>query len=215
MTERRPWGSLERAQILDAAIELARREGVEALTIRRLAAEVGASRMALYRHVSDKDMLLDLVADAVAARQVIPDEALRGPWEERLRHLAHSMRKVLRAYPGLIDRAMGRAVTGPGGLRIADTIADILLEAGLDDKAAARFFLIFVDMVFGRVQREVHGDPTAPERNAELFVAAESSQGTDRLRTLLPSLRQVMPEEIFDVELDIVIGAIRAAARPE
>ncbi|SEG62958.1 regulatory protein, tetR family [Nonomuraea solani] len=213
MTDRRPWGSLERAQIIDAAIELARKEGVEALTIRRLAAEVGASRMGLYRHVADKEALLDLVANEVAMRQVIPDEALSGPWEERLRRLAHSMRDVLRQYPGLVDRVMSRANAGPGGVRIADTIADIFAAADLDDVAAARYFLIFVDLVFGRVQRELQGDPTTPRRNAELFVAAEASRDAERLKALLPSLRAVTPDEIFDAELDMVISAIRATAR--
>jgi AcrR family transcriptional regulator len=55
VTDRRPWGGLGRAQIVDAAMEIARAEGIEALTIRRLATEVGASRMALYRHVPDQD----------------------------------------------------------------------------------------------------------------------------------------------------------------
>ncbi|MFD9940400.1 TetR/AcrR family transcriptional regulator C-terminal domain-containing protein [Nonomuraea sp. NPDC059023] len=213
MTDRRPWGSLERAQIVDAALALVRREGVDALTIRRLAAEVGAARMALYRHVADKDAILDLVADEVA-RQVIPDEASRGPWEERLRHLAHSMRAVLREHPGIAERAMSRVNAGPGGLRIADTIADILATAGLDDQAAARYYLIFVDLVLGRVQREVHGDPTAPERNAELFVAAEAGEGMKQLKALLPSLRAVTPDQIFGAELDMVIGAIRETAQP-
>ncbi|MFI6394945.1 TetR/AcrR family transcriptional regulator C-terminal domain-containing protein [Nonomuraea sp. NPDC050547] len=214
MTDRRPWGSLERAQIVEAAIGLVREEGVEALTIRRLAAEVGASRMALYRHVADKDALLDLVADEVAT-QVIREEALRGPWQERLRRLAHSMRTVLSEHPGLVDRVMSRANAGPGGLRIADTIADVLLAAGLDVQAAARHYLIFVDFVFGRVRREFHGDPTAPERNAELFAAAEASPEANRLKALLPSLRSLTPDQIFDAELDMIIGAIREAAHPK
>jgi AcrR family transcriptional regulator len=132
--DRRPWGSLERAHIVDAAIELARREGIEALTVRRVATEVGASRMALYRHVPDKEALLGLVANAVAERHVIPAEALSGPWPERLRHLAHGMRRELRAYPGFAKLIMTRSNHGPGGLRIAETIADILATAGLDDE---------------------------------------------------------------------------------
>lgn len=208
--DRRQWGSLEKTQIVDAAIEISRREGIEALTIRRLAAEVGASRMALYRHVADKEALLNLVADGIATRQVIPDAALDGPWDERLRHLAHSMRRVLREHPGFVDRMMSRANAGPGGMQIAETIADILAAAGLGHAAAARFYLIFVDIVFGRVQRELHGDPTTPHRNAQLFTAAEADHGRDGLKALIPSLRSVTPDEIFTTELDIVIGSIRA-----
>jgi AcrR family transcriptional regulator len=213
VTDRREWGSLERAQIIEAAIELARKEGIEALTIRRVASEVGASRMALYRHVPDKEALLDLVANEIAAKHAIPAEALHGAWDERLRHLARGMRRELRAYPGFVDRMMTRVNAGPGGLRLAETIADILAAAGLDDATAARFYLIYVDLVFGRAHRELHGDPTTPERNADLFAAAEASAQTTRLKALLPGLRTVTPDEIFDAELDMLIGAIRATTR--
>jgi len=211
VTERRPWGSLERAQIVGAALEIARAEGIEGLSIRRVATEVGASRMALYRHVPDKEALLDLVANEIAAKQVIPDEALSGPWEERLRRLAHGMRREARAYPGFAERLMTRGNAGPGGLRIAETIADILAAAGLAPDAAARFYLIFVDLVIGRAHREEHGDPTTPSRNAELFAAAERDGA--RLKALLPSLRAVTGDELFDAELDMVVTAIRATAR--
>ncbi|PZF84623.1 TetR/AcrR family transcriptional regulator [Jiangella anatolica] len=212
MTERRPWGSLERTQIVDAAIAIAREEGLEALTVRRLAADVGASRMALYRHVPDKDALLDLVANEIAARYVIPDDALDGPWDQRLRALAGSMRTVLRQYPGFAGRMMDRANAGPGGVRIAETIADVLLAAGLGAEAAARYYLIVVDLVFGRVQRELTGDPTAPRRNAGLFEAAEASPDAARLKALLPGLRAVTADEVFAAELDMLVGAIRATA---
>ncbi|MBF6171537.1 TetR/AcrR family transcriptional regulator [Nocardia blacklockiae] len=62
VTDRRAWGSLQRAQIVAAALDIARAEGIEALTIRRLAAEVGASRMALYRHVAIAASALVLTA---------------------------------------------------------------------------------------------------------------------------------------------------------
>ncbi|HVW41823.1 MAG TPA: TetR/AcrR family transcriptional regulator C-terminal domain-containing protein [Amycolatopsis sp.] len=213
MTERRPWGSLERPQIIDAALRIARAEGIEALTIRRLATEVGASRMALYRHVPDKNALLDLLADEIAAHHVIPGEALDGPWPDRLRHLAHGMRRELRAYPGFAERLVTHGNATPGGLRIAETIADILAAAGLDSATAARFYLITIDVVIGRAHREVRGDPTTQDRNATLFAAAEASRDAARFTALLPSLRTVTSDEIFAAELDMLIEAIRATAR--
>ncbi|MBN6038118.1 TetR/AcrR family transcriptional regulator [Amycolatopsis sp. 195334CR] len=209
MTDRRPWGSLERAQIIGAALDLARREGLAALTIRRLATEVGASRMALYRHVPDKEALLDLVANEIAEKHVIPEEALRGPWEERLRLLAHGMRRELRAYPGFAERIMTRGNAGPGGLRVAETIASVLTAAGLSEASAARFYLITIDLVLGRAHREANGDPTTPHRNAEVFAAAESGDRAPRLKALLPHLREVTSDQVFDAELDLLIGAIR------
>ncbi|NKY59226.1 TetR/AcrR family transcriptional regulator [Nocardia flavorosea] len=211
MSDRRPWGSLERGRIVEAALGIARAEGLDALTIRRLATEVGASRMGLYRHVPDKEALLNLVADEIAMNHVIPDRALMGPWDERLRHLARGMRQELRAYPGFAERIMVHGNAGAGGLRIAETIADILAAAGLGVGQAARCYLIFVDLVLGRAHRETHGDPTTPGRNAELFAAAETSRDAVRLKALLPALRAVTGDEIFEAELDILIAAVRAA----
>ncbi|WP_166462593.1 TetR/AcrR family transcriptional regulator [Amycolatopsis acidicola] len=210
---RRAWGSLERGQIVETAIELARAEGIGALTIRRLATAVGASRMALYRHVPDKDALLMLVANEIAERHVVPAEAATGEWPERLRALAYGMRRELRGYPGFAELIMTRSNHGPGGLRIAETIADILAAAGLDEAAAARYYLIFIDVVLGRAHREEHGDPTSPERNARLFTAAEDTADAPRLKALVPRLRGIDGDAVFAAELDMLVGAIDATAR--
>jgi AcrR family transcriptional regulator len=207
--ERRAWGSLDRAHIVRAAVALARREGMAALTIRRLAAEVGASRMALYRHIPDKDALLGLVADAVAESEVIPEGALSGPWQQRLRHLAHGMRHRLTAYPGLAELIVTRGNHGPGGLRLAETIVEILSEAGHDEQTTARYYLVFIDLVLGRAHREAaQGDPTTPQRNAALLDAAERRADAPRLAALAPHLRAVTHDQVFETELDILIRAL-------
>ena len=196
-----------------AAVGLARREGIAALTIRRLATEVGASRMALYRHVPDKEALLGLVADAIAMDHIRPAEADHGPWPERLRVLAHGMRRELLAYPGIAELIMTRGNHGPGGLRVGEAIAEILAAAGLDERGQARFYLIFLDIVLGRAHREVHGDPTSPDRNARIFDAAQAGSAAPTLKALVPHLRAATAGEIFEAELDMLIGAIHAARR--
>lgn len=190
-------------------MDLARTEGIEALTIRRLATAVGASRMALYRHVPDKDALLDLVANAVAERHVIPPEALHGSWADRLRHLARRMRRQLLAYPGFAELIMTRSNHGPGGLRIAETILEILTDAGLDDEATARYYLVFLDIVLGRAHREAHSDPISPSRNAALFAAAAETGLAPRLRALTPLLSTGDPDAIFETEMDMLVRAVR------
>lgn len=206
MTSRRAWGSLDRAQIVTAALDLAKREGVEALSIRRLAAEVGAARMALYRHVPDKDALLDLVANAVAEQEIISGTGADGPWPERLRSIARGMRRQALAYPGIIDLLMTRGNHGPAGLRLAQAILDAITEAGLDDEQTAYGYLAFVDIVLGRVHREIHGDPTSPGRNAGLLRAWQSRAVTDHLRA-------VTPDRMFEAELDMFIEALAALAK--
>jgi AcrR family transcriptional regulator len=189
------------------AVDLARREGLDALSIRRLATEVGASRMALYRHIPDKQALLELVASAVAERYLATEEAISGPWPLRLRSLAHGMRRQLLAYPGLADLVIRRANDTPAGLRLAETILDTIAAAGLDDRTTAHFYLVFV-----RAHREIHADPTNPRRNASLLAAAEDHPDLPRLHALVPYLRDATPESVFDTEISMLIEAIKRAS---
>jgi AcrR family transcriptional regulator len=210
---RRSWGSLSRDQIVVAALHIARREGLEALTIRRLAADLDASRMALYRHVADKDALVTLVLNAIAEQSVpsLPPPG-DGPWETRLRRLAHSLRDELRAYPGVIEVLMTRYNHGPGALRAVDSILEILADAGLTTQDAARYYVVFIDLVFGRVHREVHGDPVDPERTASLLRSAREHGALPHIRAAESELRAVTAEQIFATELDMLVHAIAATA---
>ncbi|WP_413105021.1 TetR/AcrR family transcriptional regulator [Streptomyces sp. Inha503] len=210
---RRAWGSLSRAQIVSRGLEIARDEGMQALTIRRLASDLGASRMALYRHVPDKEALVDLVMDAIAEHDIVPLDVDEGPWQQRLRRLAADMRRELAARPGLVDILMTRAHHGPGALRLVDSVLGILADAGLGERQAARHYLIFVDLVLGRLHRETHGDPVDHHRTASLVALAEEADGHPRLRAALPHLRDLTPEQILESELDMLILAVETAAR--
>jgi AcrR family transcriptional regulator len=209
---RRSWGSLSRGQIVAAALHIARTEGLDALTIRRLAADLDASRMALYRHVADKDALVTLVLNAIAEQSVPSLPPGDGPWEVRLRRLAHSLRDELRAYPGVIEVLMTRYNHGPGALRAVDSILETLADAGLTTQDAARYYVVFIDLVFGRVHREVHGDPVAPERTASLVETAREHGELPHISAAETELRAVTVEQIFETELDMLVHAIAATA---
>lgn len=198
---------------MKAALEIARSEGLQALTIRRLAADLGASRMALYRHVADKDALVGLVLDAVAAHEVVPEGVDDGPWERRLRLLADTIRREMTAYPGILDAFMTRPNQGPGGLHVSETILRILADAGLDEPTAARYFMIFIDVVLGRLHRELHGDPVGERRTAGLVAAAAEHDDVPHLRAASPHLRATTSADVFHAELDMLIEMIGARAR--
>ncbi|WLW50142.1 TetR/AcrR family transcriptional regulator [Streptomyces sp. YU58] len=212
--QRRAWGSLNRDQIVACGLRIAREEGMQALTIRRLASELGASRMALYRHVPDKDGLTELVMDAIAEHDMVPPDIEEGPWEERLRRLAAGIRRELTAYPGLVDILMTRAHHGQGALRLVDSVLGILGDAGLCERQAVRHYLVFVDLVLGRCHRELHGDPVDHHRTASLTTLAEQAGDYARLRAAVPYLVELTPGQIFQDELDMLVLSIKAAARP-
>ncbi|HET6952666.1 MAG TPA: helix-turn-helix domain-containing protein, partial [Acidimicrobiales bacterium] len=90
----------ERA-ILNAAVELSRREGLKGLTMRALADALGVSPMATYHYVSSRDELLSLVAGEIM--RSVPPPPPGGPWEERLLAYMLAMGDALAAVPGLVD----------------------------------------------------------------------------------------------------------------
>ena len=206
------WGSLSRTQIVEAALRIARREGMQALTTRRLASDLGASRMALYRHVPSKDALIDLVMDAIAEHEVVPPGIDEGPWPRRLRLLAVSIRRELAAYPGLAEIVTTRVHHGPGALRTVEAILRILAEAGLDERRTGLYYMVFLDLVLGRIHRELHGDPARLHLTASLG-ADRRGHEHPRLNAAEPHLSAITADEIFDTELDMLIGAIEAAGR--
>lgn len=209
---RRAWGSLDREQIAAAALTVVREEGIDALTIRRVAAELDASRMALYRHVESKDALIDLAAGAIAEPDLPALTKRGGDWEEQLRRIARTLRERLRTYPGLAALLLSRANASPAGLALADHCLAILRDAGFDTHQAARAYAAFFDVVLGRIHRELTTADGAPERRLAAQVeAARRTGGADlaRLREALPVFETLTADEIFETELEMLIAGLR------
>lgn len=206
------WGTLDRSGIVEAVMRLAHRGGVDAITIRAVAEELGASRMALYRHVRDKQELLDLVADEISWRSADLDLPDALPWADRLATLAERLRTQFAEHPAFIDLMVERSAHGRGGIRMAEHITRAVAASGLGDDAVARYALIFADVVLGRIQREHGGDPTRPSRNARLLdAAAHVTDGSaDAVRRYADAIRHVDADAVFSTEVAMVIAAIRA-----
>ncbi|MBP2707544.1 TetR family transcriptional regulator [Microbispora sp. RL4-1S] len=93
---------LSRQLVVDKAIELADAHGLETLTIRRLAKDLGVSPMALYWHFKNKDLLLEAVADHVLA-EVTVTLGRGAPWNERMRAMIEALIRVLRRHPSMTE----------------------------------------------------------------------------------------------------------------
>ena len=106
-----------------AAIAIADAEGLAAVSIRRVAAELGARTMSLYTYIARKDDLLDLMADEVAG-EVYVDGGLPDDWREAIRRIAHREREVALRHPWMVDLLGRGAHAGPKGLRhVEQTLA--------------------------------------------------------------------------------------------
>lgn len=103
-------------EIVTTAIEIADTEGLAALSMRRIAERLGVGTMSLYRHVPDKDDLLDLMVDEVYGMIELP-EGTGGDWREALTTIAVQTRAVLRRHPWFGSAAASRSPLGPNALR--------------------------------------------------------------------------------------------------
>lgn len=204
------WGTLDRRQIVAAALELARADGLGDVTIRRVAQAVGASRMALYRHVHDKQELLDLVADEIArlSADLPVDES--APWDVRLHAIATSLRTQLSANPAFAEFMVVHSAHGPGGVQMAELITRAVAATGLPPGRVAHYCLVFTDIVLGRIHRELAGDPTSASRNARLLDAARTVPSAHLVRRHDAELRDVRADDVFASEVAMVLAAIRA-----
>ncbi|MBS1863634.1 MAG: TetR/AcrR family transcriptional regulator C-terminal domain-containing protein [Actinobacteria bacterium] len=111
---------LSRESIVAAAIEIADSEGLEAVSIRRLATRLGARPMSLYSHIERKGDLIDLMVDEVMGGSVVSGPLPSGDWRDDLRRIAQRTRENIRSHPWMIAVAFRRPFIGPNALRHID-----------------------------------------------------------------------------------------------
>jgi AcrR family transcriptional regulator len=141
-------------RIATGALDLIDREGLGALSMRNLAAELQTGTTTLYRYVSGKDEVLVLVADAVLGEAELP-RALDGlGWREVLRELAFSMRTVLSSHPSVAALIATAVPVGPNSLRARELILGVLCERGFDPTLAADVYTALAHLVLASVLQE-------------------------------------------------------------
>ena len=124
---------LTREEITAAALRAADDGELEALTMRRLAEELGVTAMALYTHVANKDEILDEIIDRVLAREALPLPRRAVDWKKWTIESAERLRGVLTSYPALLDRYCRRPVGVSAALRRMEAALEVLRRAGFDD----------------------------------------------------------------------------------
>ncbi|MFD4530205.1 TetR/AcrR family transcriptional regulator [Streptomyces sp. NPDC058470] len=153
---RRPPITLDR--IVAGALAFIDREGLAALSMRNLAAELQTGTTTLYRYVAGKDEVLVLVADAVLgeAQLLRPVDGLG--WRGVLEELARSMRRVLSAHPSVATLLATAIPVGPNSLRARELALGVLRERGFDQALAADVYTALAHQVFASVLQESTDD---------------------------------------------------------
>jgi AcrR family transcriptional regulator len=150
---RRP--RLSRRQIVYAALALVDREGLDALSMRRLGAELGVEAMSLYRYFENKAMLIDgLVAAVWSEMDLSGLERIDDP-TERLCELARRFRRLAHAHPNVLGLLATRAVHIHAALRPIELTLATLVEAGLEEAMVVQVFHVVVSYLHGYCLQEL------------------------------------------------------------
>lgn len=149
-TKRTP---LSRERVLAAAIRLADSDGIEAMSMRRLGEELGVEAMSLYKHVANKDEILDGIVDAVFAEIGLPTG---GAWQPALRAWAMSKRAALLRHRWALGILESRVNPGPATLRQHDGVIGAFRTGGFTVSQTAHAFACVDSYIYGFVLTELN-----------------------------------------------------------
>jgi DNA-binding transcriptional regulator YhcF (GntR family) len=220
-------GGLTRARLVQAAIEAADQEGLEAVSMRGVAAKIGAPVTSLYRHVANKDELLRLMVDATLAEQAHP--APVAEWRERLQTGARLEWALVKRHPWIARvMTLTRPLPSEASLEHADWMLGALEEAGFDATTRMNVHIAIYAFVQGlatnleseaRAEGETGVDDQAwmSERDPE-FRAVAAKGNLPAFARVLSSLGKGFDldlDEVFELGLSLLLDALsRGAARP-
>ncbi len=200
---------LDRDRVVAAALEIIDAEGVDALSIRRLAAALGTSPMAVYWHVQDKAALLDLVGEAVLDTIDVP--AIDGDWQEQLRTVHRAMLDTVLRHPNAAELLIGRARYGRAGIALFERLLTILLGVGLDPKAAFDAYQSLYLFLLGYIAT-ISRTPAfvAAQRDGIAYLRSLDAALLPAIGAVAPVIGERVPRDQFEVGLDVVIAGIAA-----
>lgn len=207
-------GPLERRTIVATALAIVDADGVENLSMRRLARTLGVAPMSLYRHVRHKDEVLALVAEAVAELVPLPDPRL--PWDEAAAALCRSVRAVLLEHRGVARLLLSPIPLTPAVLRLTDRLVGALSRAHLEPARALAAHETLWMLTVGSVVVEQATVSEQPVSLRARLAQATRSASIDlpALTAALPYWTQLRPGEAFDLGLELFLGGLAPVSRP-
>jgi len=201
---------LDRTRIVETALRIVDAEGIERLTFRRLADDLGVTPMSIYWHVADKAELLELVGHAVLAEIVLPPR--EGDWREQLRDVHRAMFAALLRHPNTSDILIGRARFGPAGLALFERILSILPDAGCTPAAAFDAYLSTYLFSLGFMATSSRTPEFVEiQHQGLLYMLSLPEARFPSVRAVAPSIGRRSRDEQFEIGLEVVIEGIAAS----
>lgn len=213
-----PEASLNRDRLVAAALALIDREGLEALSMRKLGAVLGVEGMAIYYYFPNKQALLDAVAEKLLEQFDTRDDR-RLDWAAWLRRAARSYRAIALRHPNAFPLLAMRRYTTPAAFRHLEAFASVLGQAGFNAALTAKAFRSIGYFVNGAGLADIATAAAAsdPQRRTPLD-DFQAGQDFPHLARMAPHLRPEKLDGLFEFGLDLLIqgleGAIAASPRP-
>ena len=219
MTSRKkptPRPALNRERVLHAALELADRDGLEGLTMRRLGKALGVEAMSLYNHVANKEELLGGLIDLVFSEIAVPCD---GDWRTAMRLRAISARKTLARHRWAVGLMESSTCPGPANLRHHDSVLRCLREAGFSLALAAHAYSALDSYIYGFALQQINLPFDTGEQAADV---AEQILGRT-VATDYPHLAEIAIDHVmkpgysygaeFEFGLDLILDGLDKARR--
>lgn len=210
---------LTRERILEAAVDLADRAGIEALTIRRLATELDVKPMTLYHHVDGKEAVLDGMIDLVFTNIALPDKELA--WRDAVHGRCRSAREVLASHPWSVPLMESRRSPGPATLRHHEAMLACFLESGMSLQLTAHAYAVVDSYVYGFAMQEANLAVQGASGDEEVTRQIATQFSDDQH----PHLMRFSTEHVlrpgyhfgdsFEYGLDLLLAGLDAAAQAE
>jgi AcrR family transcriptional regulator len=214
-TEPRARPNLSRDRVLRAAIALADAEGIESLTMRKLGVELGVEAMSLYRHVANKDDLLDGMIDGVFGEIDLPTG--QTDWKTALRTRAISTRAAMSRHPWATGLMESRTTPGPATLRHHNAVIGTLRKAGFSIELAAHAFSALDSYIYGFALQETSLPFDTAEETTKVAQAILARLSPDEY----PHLTEMAVEHVlqpgydygeeFEFGLDLILDGLERA----
>jgi TetR/AcrR family transcriptional regulator, tetracycline repressor protein len=208
--KRRPAGAkartLNRGRVLEEALALLDREGVQGLTIRKLADQLGVTPMAIYNHVADKKDLLETVAKAVIEGAQFAQPG--GEWHERIRNCFRELRRVCLAHPSIIKITQMPGIAPTAVFHPMHITLAALEEIGLSHQDAMRAHFLLLNFVLGQVSYEVYGPyPDLDPANSPL----RGNFSDEEAARIAPAVQVEWDfDAAFEFGLSVILGGLNA-----
>lgn len=210
-------GRLTRERVLEAALRLVDDEGMGALSMRRLGAELGVDPMAVYHHVPGKDAVVSGLVGKVFSEMRLPPSSGEA-WQERVRAWAQAYRGLVRAHRNLVlEIVSDAAAVSEAVILVSEPLYEALEEAGLSPLAVVRASDTVADFVNGFALAEASQPPGEPYDRREFLARMEGRpEGLPAMRRVFGALSEDEArydfDSGFDAGLDILLGGIEGMA---